>query len=176
MLTTRELMDSHFQDVVRETVRDGEKYVVIKVVRDGYTRVFDDVYIAAANVTDNGNVRFTHNSETVECSVNPGENFYPVDGDGFHLVVVRITPKSLKMRDEIAHIVAANRLRRQAAELMAGLRVRTAEGEIDRVLALRNVVNELAAHESSINQKIAPHAPDRFQPLVEIPKQRVPEN
>ena len=89
---------------------------------------------------------------------------------------MRVTPETLKMRDEAAHIVAATRLRQQAAELMAGLHAWTTKGEIDRVLALRDVVNELAAHESSINQKIAPHAPDRFQPLVETPKQQEPAN
>lgn len=176
MLTTRELMDSHFQDVVRETVRDGEKYVVIKVVRDGYTRVFDDVYIAAANVTDDGNVRFTHNGETVEYTVNPHGRFYPVGGNDYWLRAMRVTPETLKLRDEAAHIVAATRLRRQAAELMSGLHAWTTKGEIDRVLALRDVVNELAAHEASINQTFAPEAPSRFQPLVELPKQQVPEN
>lgn len=176
MLTTSELWDTHLQHVNRETVRDGERYVVIKFVWIEHKPVFDDVYVAAAGVADDGNVRFTHNGETVEYTINPHGDFYPTDGNGFYLIVMRITPETLKMRDEAAHIVAANRLRQQAAELMAGLHARTAKGEIERVLSLRDVVNELAAHEASINQTFAPEAPSRFQPLVELPEQRVPEN
>lgn len=176
MLTTPELRDTFSQYVNRETVRDGERYVVIKTVLVNYSYVFDDAYVATANVTDDGNVRFTHNGETVEYIVNPRGRFYPADGNDYWLRVMRVTPETLKMRDEAAHLVAATRLRQQAAELMSGLHAWTTKGEIDRVRALRDVVNELAAHESSLNQTLVPHAPDRFRPLVEIPKQRVPEN
>jgi len=176
MLTTPELRDTFSQYVNRETVRDGERYVVIKTVFVNYSYVFDDAYVATANVTDSGNVRFTHNGETVEYTVNPQGDFYPTDGNDYWLRAMRVTPETLKMRDEAAHLVAAKRLRQQAAELMSGLHAWTTKGEIDRVLALRGVVNELAAHEASINQTFAPEAPSRFQPLVEIPEQRVPEN
>ena len=146
-------------------MRDGERYVVIKIVLANYSPVFDDVYVATASVADNGNVHFTHNGETVEYTVNPQGDFYPTDGNDYWLRAMRVTPETLKMRDEAAHLVAAKRLRQQAAELMSGLHAWTTKGEIDRVLALRGVVNELAAHEASINQTFAPEAPSRFQPV-----------
>lgn len=176
MLTTPELRDTFSQYVNRETVRDGERYVVIKTVLVNYSYVFDDAYVATANVTDDGNVRFTHDGETVEYTINQYGEFCPVGSNDYWLRAMRVTPETLKMRDEAAHIVAATRLRQQAAELMAGLHAWTTKGEIDRVLALRDVVNELAAHEASINQTFAPEAPSMLRPLVEIPKQRVPEN
>lgn len=176
MLTTQEYRRTFSQHVNRETVRDGERYVVIKIMFVNHSFVFDDTYVATASVADNGNVHFTHNGETVEYTINQYGEFHPADGSDYWLCVIRVTPETLKLRDEAAHIVAAIRLRQQAAELMAGLHAWTVKGEIDRVLALRDVVNELAAHEASINQTFAPSKPDRLRPLVEIPKQQESAN
>lgn len=159
--------------VARDTdIIDGHHYVVFKSrVTDTHKKV-EDAHYVTAHTTEHDTVEFDLGDGPLEFYTEKDTIFEtnaPFDG-----CTLRVFPRydgTEAMYDGVKHLNAANRIRREIADTVAGLAEETARGELDAVRKLQSLASDLLYHESSLNQELIPTSdPQGCGPLVVRPE------
>ena len=154
-----------------EDITDGHRYIVIKARVNDQRKKIEDAYCVTAHTTEYGTVEFDLGDGPIEFYTEKPEVFEtnaPFDG-----CTLRVFPRYSEteaLYDEVKHLNAARRIRREIAKVVAGLSEETARGELDDVRTLQSLASDLVFHEAALNQDTVPSREDRgFGPLVVLP-------
>lgn len=150
---------SSFLNTLRSTITNasdvvkGGEYVILELHTSGKYPVMDNVYIAKAVAADDECATFDIDGQRVEFSNTKFNSFQPANQvKGVLMNAYPLNDATRAVHDDIAHRVAAHRLRQEIADTVCGMAETTVRGEMDAVRKLQSLANDLAYHEGELNQ------------------------